>query len=302
VHSVALPTAAVGGNQAFTLTGNATVEGALALSPDGSYLTLAGYAVAPGVATSSATRVIARVDAMGTIDTTTTLGSSAFTNNIRGAVTDDGDEFWICGSGSGGMWYELLGSNGGNQLMTSPGSTRVIEIVDGQLYGTASSSGFTSVFAIGSGLPETLGQTATPLAGMTSQSGTPSPYGFAFFDRTGVSGLDTVYVADDRATASGGGIQKWTSNGTTWTLQATFKNGITTGVRGLAGEVVGAQVVLYATTTETSANKLVRVVDDGTSAPAIATIATAPANTVYHGVAMAWSPPVFDQVFADGFE
>ena len=37
-----------------------------------------------------------------------------------------------------------------------------------------------------------------------------------------VTGLDTLYVADDSSQANGGGIQKWVSNGSTWTKIATF--------------------------------------------------------------------------------
>jgi len=129
-----------------------------------------------------------------------------------------------------------------------------------------------------------------------------SPYGFAFFDRASVKGIDTVYVADDRAVASGGGIQKWSWNGTTWSLTKTFTSGITTGVRGLAAEVVAGKVVVYATTTEATQNKLVKLVDDGSASPTIATLSTAAANTAYRGVAMAWVPPLYDDIFENDFE
>jgi hypothetical protein len=301
--SIPMPIAADGMdiNMAFTLSGTGTTEGALAGSPDGNYLTLAGYAVAPGASISNAVRVVARVDALGTIDTSTTLGNG-FSTAVRGAVTDDGNQFWISGSGSGdgGIWYELLGLDGGTQLVSSPSSVRAIDIVAGQLYADSGSGGSSNVFAVGSGLPTTIDPATTALSGMPTSGA--SPYAFAFFDRGAVAGLDTVYVADDRAVASGGGIQKWTSNGTTWSLQATFTNGIATGVRGLAAEVVGGKVVLYATTTEATQNKLVKVIDNGTATPSISTIATASTNTIYRGVAMAWVPPLLDSIFADGFE
>ena len=304
---IAMPTAASGLDFPFALSGTGTTEGALALSLDGNHLTLAGYATAPGFDPSTASRVVAMVDPAGNVDTTTSLGN-AFASAARGAVTDDGTTFWMCGSGgsagNGGVWYELLGLNGGTQLMSSPGNVRVLSIVNGQLYGSSGSNNYASIFTIGSGLPDTTGLTATVLPGLPTSGA--SPYAFVFFDRTGVAGLDTLYIADDRATGSGGGIQKWTFNGSTWSLQATFTNGLTTGVRGLAAEVVGGHVVLYATTATTSTlvdqNKLVRVVDDGTASPAFSVLATAAANTVYRGVAMAWVPPVLDAVFADGFE
>ena len=303
VTSIPMPTAADGANVnlAFTLSGTGTTEGALAGSPDGNYLTLAGYAVAPGGSISSAVRVVARVDAQGLTDTSTTLGNG-FSSAVRGAVTDDGDEFWISGSGTGdgGIWYELHGLNGATQLVSTPSSVRAIGIVSGRLYADSGSSGNSNVFVVGTGLPTTINPTTTALSGMPTSNA--SPYGFAFFDRGSVPGIDTLYVADDRAIASGGGIQKWTWNGTTWSLQATFSNGITTGVRGLAAEVASGKLVLYATTTEATQNKLVKVIDNGTATPAISTIATAAANTIYRGVAMAWVPPNLDAIFADGFE
>lgn len=302
VTSIALPTTAGANlNMAFTLSGTGTSEGALAGNPDGHYLTLAGYAVAPGASIASAVRVVARVDAQGGIDTTTTL-ANGFSSAVRGAVTYDGNQFWISGSGTGdgGIWYELLGLNGATQLVSTPNSVRVIDIVAGQLYADSGSSGSSNVFKVGSGLPVTINPATTSLAGMPTSGA--SPYGFAFFDRTGVPGIDTVYVADDRATASGGGIQKWTWNGTTWSLAKTFTNGISTGVRGLAAEVVAGKAVVYATTTEATQNKLVKLVDDGSASPAISTLATAVANTAYRGVAMAWVPPLLDGVFTDGFE
>jgi hypothetical protein len=301
--TIPMPTAADGDdiNMAFTLSGTGTTEGALAGSPDGNYLTLAGYAVAPGALIASAVRVVARVDAMGVIDTSTTLGNG-FSSVVRGAVTDDGNHFWISGSGSndGGIWYELLGLDGGTQLVSSPGSVRAMNIVSGQLFAGSGSNGTSNIFSVGTGLPTTIDPATVAVSGMPTSNA--SPYSFAFFDRGAIAGIDTLYVADDRTVANGGGIQKWTWNGTTWSLQATFTNGITTGVRGLAAEVVAGKAVLYATTTETTQNKLVKVIDNGTATPAISIIATASVNTIYRGVAMAWVPPLLDSVFEDGFE
>jgi len=305
VTSIPMPKAADGMNinMAFTLSGTGTTEGALAGNPDGHYVTLAGYAVAPGAPIAGAVRVVARIDAQGTVDTRTTLGNG-FNTAVRGAVTNDGNQFWIAGSGGssgdGGIWYELLGLNGGTQLVSSPGSVRAIDIVDGQLYADSGSSGTSNVFKVGAGLPATIDPVTTALPGMPTSSA--SPYGFAFFDRASVKGIDTVYVADDRAIASGGGIQRWSWNGTTWSLTKTFTNGITTGVRGLAAEVVAGKVVVYATTTEATQNKLVKLVDDGSASPAITTLSTAAANTVYRGVAMAWVPPIYDDIFQNDFE
>ena len=106
--AIALPTAKAGVQQPLTMAGNATSEGALSLSLDGRYLTLAGYAAAPGraaIATSSdVDRVAATVDASGNVDTTTSLGNVFLGTNVRSAASVDGTSFWIGGE-SGGVWY-----------------------------------------------------------------------------------------------------------------------------------------------------------------------------------------------------
>jgi hypothetical protein len=77
-----------------------------------------------------------------------------------------------------------------------------------------------------------------PAPAAFSTGSSSSPYGFA------ISPDNTVaYVADDRAVASGGGIQKYTNNGT-WGLAYTFGTGAgsTVGARGLVvefGEAAG---------------------------------------------------------------
>src|SRR5690349_7868760 len=76
--TINLPTADSGANKALTMSGSASSEGFLALSQNGQYLTLGGYAAAPGVAGIAGTastavpRVVGRVDiATGTVDTST---------------------------------------------------------------------------------------------------------------------------------------------------------------------------------------------------------------------------------------
>ncbi len=296
VHSIPLPTADSGANQILTNSGTATSEGALARSANGRYLTLAGYDAAPGTAgvvtANSATvnRIIARVDGYGSVDTSTRIADGYDGSNIRGAVTDDGTRFWASGNSTGstgGTRFVNLGSAGTSiSISGAPTNTRTINIFNNQLYLTSASSTFYGVSSVGTGLPTFPGQTTTLLPGFPAATG-PSPYGFVMLDlQTGVPGLDTAYVADDRAIASGGGVQKWDFDGATWTLSYTLNSGLSTGVRGLT-EMGG---VLYATTTATSANQIVAVTDTGAAA-SFTTIATAPANTVFRGIAQAPAIP-----------
>jgi hypothetical protein len=85
---IALPVAPSGANQALTLSGTASSEGALWRSVDGHFLSLAGYDAAPGtmgvVNSPSATtnRVVARIDAAGGVDTTTRINAGFSGNNV----------------------------------------------------------------------------------------------------------------------------------------------------------------------------------------------------------------------------
>ena len=164
-------------------------------------------------------------------------------------------------------------------------SVRWPAIFDGQLYASASSGTFVNVFTVGLGLPQTGIQTNVSLPGMPV-TGSSSPYAFAFFDLDPtIAGSDTLYVADDRAGASGGGIQKWTLGATGWALATTLNVTATPiGFRGLAGAIIGGRPTLLATTAD-NLPRLVSFVDDGTSAPGTV-VATSPTNTVFRGVAL----------------
>lgn len=292
--TLALPTAASGANQPLTLSGTATSEGSLSRSANGLYLTVAGYATAPGlasVATSASAavnRVVARVDAAGNIDTSTLLNTAFDAGNVRGAASADGTSFWVSGNGAvgtAGVWYIAQGSAGGAQILAAPANVRHTHVFGGQLYASSGSSNYTAVNAIGAGLPTMAGQAAAPLPGMPVTGA--SPYSFALLDRDpNVAGVDTLYVADDRAVGNGGGVQKWSYNGAAWTLVETFTSGLTTGVRGLAAADAGGSVVVFATTAVASENSVIAFVDTGAANPAGAVIATAGVNTVFRGVAI----------------
>src|SRR5207237_1026345 len=149
--------------------------------------------------------------------------------------------------------------------------------VNGQLYVSSASGAFQGPSAVGTGTPTTAGQTTTLLSGFPTSSG-PSPnpthsmYDYWFKD------ANTVYVADDGSAPNGGGIQKWAQTAGTWSLQdillndapaGSFVGATATSTRGLTGTIDGSNnAVLYATTTQTSANNLISVVDTGAAATA----------------------------------
>jgi hypothetical protein len=305
LNTTPLPTAASGANKPLTLAGSAYVEGNLKRTADGHFLTIAGYAAGTGVsnvAQSSSTtynRVIARIAADHSIDTTTTLstafsGTSNNNANIRAAVSYDGSAFWAAGTSptsnnSGGIWYVPFGATAGTQITgqsgNNPLNVRTIAIFNGQLYGATNASSFYGIFAVGAGLP-TVQSTATLLPGFPS-SGSSAPVDFAILDRdASIAGVDTIYLADDRS-GTGNGIQKWTFNGTTWTLAYTLNTGAVRHL--LAFETADSVLLLAVTAPSSGSNAIIKIVDTGSSAVA-ATLASATTNTAFRGVALSPVP------------
>lgn len=294
VQSIPMPNVA-GGTGGFTLSGTATSEGALALSADGRFITLGGYAAALGTATvsssssASVARVAARVDMFGTIDlsTTTTSFSGA---SIRGVVTDDGTNFWMTG-GNGGVRHTTFGGSGDAVQINTAGNTstnlRNINIYNGDLYFSSASASLRGVAGF-TGLP-TSPDTATTLITLPS---TPahSPYDFLFVSDS------TVYIADDSAAAGAGNLQRWDLISGVWTKSATFvpslpANGLT---RHVAGTVLpNGDVQMFITvevgTGANSSSVLLSVLDSGGVATTT-TLATAPAGTVFRGLEIVPAP------------
>lgn len=281
VQSIAMPTAVSGLNQPLTNSGTATSEGFLNLSSNGIYLTLGGYSAVPGTAAISATtslltpRVIGRIDLLGGVDTSTTITDGYSAGNLRAVVSTDGNQFWTSGTAAAnaGIRYALLGGSTTVGLnLGAPNNTRVVGIYDNRLFTSSSSTGFYGICQVGSGIPTTAGQPITLQPGFPSTVG-PSSYDYYFASPT------TLYVADDRAIVSNGGIQKWSLVGGAWTLQYTLVPPTTLGCRGLTGWTQNGVTTLWATTGAT----LVTVVDAGVGS-AVTTLVTAPPNQALRGV------------------
>jgi hypothetical protein len=300
VRTIPLPIGVSGSHQPLTLAGTTPRDGALSLSADGRYATMLGYGAPPGTPSISGSaappvsRIVGRIDADDNVDTSTVLTTAFNGNNARSAVSVDGSAFWVGGASntSGGIHYITFGTTGGTRILDLPNSVRATVIFGGQLYGSSGDTPSSGVFTVGAGLPTAAGQTARLLPGMPASG--QSPCSFVIFDRdAAVPGPDTAYVADDRSPLSGGGIQKWTFNGTTWLLAGTFNHDnagatLTVGMRGLTGTVTGSFVTLVATSADVVMNRLFMYVDDGSSLnPTPTLLTTAAANTVYRGVALA---------------
>lgn len=327
ISTLAMPTAANGVQQPFAYQGVAATganDGALSLSTDGHYLTLVGYGASPGATnivhanSPPAARVIGRVDASGTIDTSTYLvlppanfsTGGAYQNAfIRSSATIDGSAFWTGGTdnSTGGVWYIPYGTAGGGAQLTST-MARDVNVYGGQLYSTADPLGaLPELLAVGSGLPVVPPVTDVGLPGFpNSQMGaaTTSAWAFAFV------GPSTMYVATDQAVSSGSptpGVEKWTLSGGTWLLQTTFNlaagQAVTSpiGFHGLAvvsseppGATLLASTLEPGTGTSLPANHLAVFVDNGGPYAGGASgttnvgvlVAQAPSSTVYRGLAV----------------
>jgi MYXO-CTERM domain-containing protein len=221
-------------------------------------------------------------------------------NNIRSAIATSATNFYATGTSSGspntgGAWY----SNSTNYTQVSstttgqPTNMRNVGIFGGQLYASSAASTGNGIFAVGSGLTTSAGQTST----LVINAGTnASTYGFVMFDTNNDSTMDLAYLADDR-TATGGGLQKWMLVSGTWTqswsrlvnatgtLSGTAGTGFA-GIRGLTGTwdaVNGAQ--LYATTTESNNNRLISIVDNGSIPTTATNLVSAGTNFAFRGVA-----------------
>src|SRR5436309_5581262 len=84
VQSIAMP--ATGASGRLVASGTATTEGFLTRSEDGRYLVVPGYDAALGATVTTSTtapRVIGRVDANGAVDTSTSYIDSASAGNLR---------------------------------------------------------------------------------------------------------------------------------------------------------------------------------------------------------------------------
>lgn len=252
VSSYALPSGSADAGRFVLSSTGSDDTGRINLSADGRYLTLGGYRSNAGAAnptTSGATRVVARLDANFTPDTSTSLVGAYSGVAITSVVSTDGTEFWTAGgnetTGSGGLRYvsAVGGTSSVNVSRTQTGSNadsyRGLRIIDSQLVGnTASQGSFTNRGAyrlqFGASLPRATtptAATATPVIVNREGQFTDS-YGNGDFDNTGTPAsngkqypkTDGVYLdlngdgVRETAYTTGGkdDFEKWTLVGSNW--------------------------------------------------------------------------------------
>jgi hypothetical protein len=232
-------------------------------------MVLPGYRVDLGNATALAGTTAAAVPrAIGLIDrsgqyTLALADSSASaydSDHFRGAVTDGAGNFW--GAGSAHFTY-YFGTNAPTAtIQTDYVNTRSINIFNGDLYALAS-AGANGLIKF-SGLPtDFVGTVANYLPGFSSTTTTDfsvSPSGLLIYITVGSS------------------VQKWQSDGTTFTQQYTFSLGV--GSRYITVDYSGASPVIYVTTAD---GRIMTIVDTGSGATPTTLLASGP-NQLFKGL------------------
>jgi hypothetical protein len=351
-----LPTTTNGNDVGLVGEYGSSSEGNIQLSGDGHYLCMGAYnaaQAASGIGASSnsangtndpigtpysnnagiplaqstdtdVSRVAVLIDANGKVNSSTTFNNLFSTNNPRSVFSQNGPTLYFSGQGSGtsdqGLYFVQTGTQNQPTEIYDTLDTRFTQVFNGNLYYSIDKKGkSTGIFEF-SGTP-TSNATATQITASTSGSANLSPEGYFFANAT------TLYVADTGVPKNGGtslgGIQKWTFNGSAWSLQYTFANPSNfisrssssgashgeTGFEAITGKVVNGVISLYAvsyTAGDADPNGLYGIVDTGSGA-AFTEIAAAPGiqvtgspqvlsgtspDYVFKGVSFAPAPPV----------
>jgi hypothetical protein len=285
-YSVAIPTTSA---NALIIRGNATSEGYISRSVDGNYIVFGGYvqtlpntsplnSSAPG----TINRGVGLLDAAGNYSLIATSSASFAGSDMRGAAATNSANVWASSSSFGANYFGNASS--ATNVQSTKTNLRAIHIFNNQLYISSQVSTGTptdiGVYAVGSGTPNSSGQTVTTII----NSGTGAQPGQFFFNTAG----NICYVADARNT-TGGGIQKWILSSGTWSLAYTLSTGTANiGAFGVVADFTGNNPTVYATTTETSANRLIAVLDLGANSTATTLATATTSNTIFRG--LAWSP------------
>ncbi|HEX7469405.1 MAG TPA: CotH kinase family protein [Verrucomicrobiae bacterium] len=280
------------------VSGSASSEGALTRSADGRLLVLAGYNIAftnsssslAGSSSANVPRVLGVLDSAGSFAVVGFTTNQYSGNNIRSGTTDGRGNYWGAGANSGTFYF---GTGPTNTVQNAVANSVVLQDLGENLYFSTSKT-TPGIWKI----PGTPTAPATAAVFLNAGSGS-SPYAFAFN-----TNFTTAYVADDTLTGKGG-VQRWNFNGSVWTLSYAFAGITNVGARGLAVDFGGANPIIYATTAEATANRLVSITDTGAISTAT-TLATAGVNQLFRGLSLAPNSGFVPQFFnaargANGF-
>ncbi len=266
-------------------------EGFLTLSTDGKFLVLAGYGTSSSftdiTSTTAATvpRVVGTVSQSGAYTQVASSNSFYSGNDIRGAVSD-GTNFWASGAsiaGVDGINYFGPGTQNGLATSATPPKGYGIRIFNGQIYYSTQKAGPSNtatqlgIMAVSGGSPTSGTPTITPVI----NTGTITPEDFSFNATT-----DVCYIAVNLNSALGG-IQKWVNTASTWSLAYTLGTGTANvGAYGVLVDYTGTNPIIYATTSESAGNRIIKITDIGASSTA-SNIVAATSGVFYKGISFA---------------
>lgn len=204
-------------------TGN--IDGALSLSPNGEYLTFAGYNAIVGhsgpasVTTNPATegniqRSVAIVNAAGSVTLKNIFVPGAVA--IRTAVALD-TNLWVAGGNSFTVrWLNLNNPVANTQVApVNPYSGNNLHIFKGKIYCSNSSTSGTSV--TGLYVIDSLYNTAKSATKLNLPGEGSAPNGFVLFDTNNDGNPDLLYLADESV-----GLQKFSFDGTNWSARGVY--------------------------------------------------------------------------------
>jgi len=246
-----LPTANNGPNLGVVGEYGSSSEGALQLSGNGHYLTIAGYSAIPSLAgvgaggngkyedpsvtpkdtalaqstSANVPRMAVLIDPNGNVISTTSFNDLFSTDNPRSVFTPDGRTIYISGEGSStsnqGIYFASVGATNTSETIYDKYESRVAFAYEGNLYYSQDKKNdSTGIFEF-TGVPTSTASAKQIIPSGGSGGVNYSPDGFYFANGT------TLYVADTGVPKSGGtgdgGIQKWIYNGSAWKLAYTLK-------------------------------------------------------------------------------
>lgn len=270
------------GVAAMTAVGNATTEGIMTASVDGSRLVFTGYRKDAGGTNPSADtalvtgRVVGMLSLDGTVDTS--FAVTDVTGTIRSAVSYSATGPAYIGASSAVRYIADLSAASASTVIDARNSRQVV-LSGGILFASNGSTAVTAKLQ-SYGVAPTVVTVPTPVVTLNT---TDAVNGIWFADlNPGVPGDDTVYALSTVANQ----LVKSSFDGATWTQSGSLSLAGTTGISNLTGVVGPSGVDLYLTTAATLYS-----LNDASgygAAPSgtLNVLATAGANTAFRGIAI----------------
>jgi len=283
VQSISLPSS---GSGSLTAVGNATTEGIISRTQDGSALVFTGYrkdagGTSPASDTYATTaRVVGTVTLAGTPSLTTTLtsdGGATTANTIRSATavsSTAGSAVWTSTSARIGYDASGLGAAGAGTTQIDARNSRQTNLAGNILYASNGSTAITGKVQQYGTLP-TAATAATPVVTLGTAD---AVNGFILLDlSSGVAGPDTLYALSTVANQ----LLKYTYDGTNWNATGSIAGG---SGNNITAQVVGGNVNLYVTSTTALQTLTDSSGYGGTLAGTLNSIAAAATNTGFRGI------------------